>query len=119
MKSWAVAAALMLVCSSQVMSASDELPRSHWAYASVQELAQQGFVLGYPDADFLRDRALTRYEFATIIKRIIDRLYQPGEMEATAPVYLDQVRKLVDEFKVELVVIGADLEGLREGAAPV
>lgn len=112
---------------------TSDVARDHWAYSAVSELAARGFVLGYPDGKFLGDRTLTRYEMATIIKRVIDRIEAMPRLEESLPTPaepareaapaapptitpddLAEVRRLVDEYKVELAVIGADLKSAKE-----
>lgn len=52
-----------------------DVPRDHWAYNALQKLAAAGVVEGYPPAgDFRGQRAMTRYEFAVAIARILDRI---------------------------------------------
>src|SRR3954465_7194051 len=46
----------------------------HWAYDAVNELAKQGIVNGYPDSTFGGKRALTRYEFAMTIQRMLQEV---------------------------------------------
>src|SRR5437868_4120471 len=47
----------------------------HWAYEAVQDLAKKGLIKGYPpDGNFLGNRTLSRYEMATILKRVLDRV---------------------------------------------
>ena len=99
-----------------------DVPQGHWAYDAVKSLANKGFVLGYPDGSFLGDRTLTRYEFATIVKRILDNVDQelmkvknqpPGATAPAAEITREDttnVNNLVDEFKVELAVIGTRLD---------
>jgi uncharacterized coiled-coil protein SlyX len=43
----------------------------HWAYDAVNQLAAQGIFTGYPDGTFGGKRALTRYEFAVAIQRML------------------------------------------------
>jgi hypothetical protein len=52
---------------------SDTVPFDHWAYDAVQKLVGAGVIVGYPQTnDFKGDRALTRYEFAMAIARLMD-----------------------------------------------
>ena len=51
-----------------------DVPTDHWAYDSVNELAKQGIVNGYPDQTFGGKRALTRYEFAMAIQRMLQEV---------------------------------------------
>ncbi len=105
----------------------------HWSYEAVRELAEKGIVLGNPDGQFLGDRALTRNEMATIIQRIpaLDDMPAshaaaspspsptPAPLPASAvgPADIDKVEKLLDEYKVELTVLGTDLKQVREEVA--
>jgi hypothetical protein len=112
--------------------APKDVPPTHWAYQAVRELANKGLVTGYPDGSFLGTRTLTRYEMATIIQRLLTHIPQmqpPAQpvpppapptppAEAPAPgvtaAELAEVRRLVDEFRVELTVIGTDMKAVKD-----
>lgn len=103
-----------------------DVPQGHWAYTAVMSLAGKGYVNGYPDGKLLADRTLSRYEFATLVKRVLDNLGSrtaKSDNSSTSAVPevvpapdgvsaedLATVKKLVDEFKVELTVIGTNLD---------
>lgn len=101
-----------------------DIPPGHWAHDAVEELANKGLVLGYPDGRFLGDRPLTRYEMAALVKRVLDRIDQQlrplpqPRAEASEQLVsredLETVRRLVEEFKVELTVIGTKLDEVRK-----
>ncbi len=108
-----------------------DVPTDHWAYQAVEELANKGYVLGYPDGKFLGSRSLTRYEMATLIQRILHHMEEamaakpatvetPASPEPTPAVSADdvaEIRRLVDEYKVELSVIGTDMEKVKTDIA--
>jgi len=48
------------------------VPFDHWAYDAVNQLVQKGIIIGYPNGTFMGDRAMTRYEFAMAISRLLD-----------------------------------------------
>jgi hypothetical protein len=48
-----------------------DVPTDHWAYDAVNELAALGIFNGYPDGTFGGKRALTRYEFAVALQRML------------------------------------------------
>lgn len=50
------------------------VPFDHWAYDAVNTLVQKGIIIGYPDGTFKGDRAMTRYEFAMAISRMLDAI---------------------------------------------
>ncbi len=94
-----------------------DVPANHWAYQAVTDLANKGYVKGYPNGQFLGGRALTRYEFATVIDRMVQEIDdlnqkvaqgQPPTTPASAPVTQDDLNKiqvLVDGFKDQLAAI--------------
>lgn len=97
------------------------MPPTHWAYAAVTDLASKGLIKGYPaDGNFAGGRALTRYEMATIVERVLaridDMVAKAGKSDSISKADLEkvatslqEVRDLTDEFKKELLVIGSDL----------
>lgn len=72
-----------------------DVPKDHWAYTYVKSLADKGYLEGYPDGEFKGNRAMTRYEYATVIYRAL----QNG-----APNDADMSRA-VEEFKPELAKV--------------
>ncbi len=50
-----------------------DVPANHWAYEYIAKLAGNGILEGYPDGTFGGDRLMTRYEFATMLYRAIEK----------------------------------------------
>ena len=48
-----------------------DVPRNHWAYQYISQLAGNGILVGYPDGTFKGDVKMTRYEFATMLYRAL------------------------------------------------
>lgn len=71
-----------------------DVPANHWAYEAVNDMAKRGLVIGYEDGQFKGDRTMTRYEFAMIIERAIQKA---KELNTSID------GRLVDEFKPELL----------------
>ena len=71
-----------------------DVPANHWAYEAVNDMAKRGLVIGYEDGQFKGDRTMTRYEFAMIVKRAIQKA---KELNTSID------GRLVDEFKPELL----------------
>jgi len=123
---WRLAAVLLALAAPGAGAqgqAPGDVPRDHWAYAAVEDLAAKGLIKGYPpQGRFFGNRTVTRYEMATIVQRIlqrVDELYAPkGQAGQPAPPLpdrqMEEIRRLVDSFKVELTVIGADLQRVRD-----
>ena len=51
----------------------EDVPENHWAYEYVNKLAQQGVLEGYPDGSFGGERTMTRYEFAAMLFRAMNK----------------------------------------------
>jgi hypothetical protein len=65
--------ALYAVPSFAASNPAETVPFDHWAYDAVQKLVDCGVIIGYPKThEFKGDRAMTRYEFAMAISRLID-----------------------------------------------
>ena len=69
-----------------------DVPRHHWAYQYISQLAGNGILVGYPDGTFKGDVKMTRYEFATMLYRAL----QNG-----APID-DNMKRAMNEFGPEL-----------------
>lgn len=50
-----------------------DIPANHWAYEYIAKLAGNGYIEGYPDGNFGGDRLMTRYEFASMLYRAIEK----------------------------------------------
>ena len=71
-----------------------DIEENHWAYVAVDDMAKRGLLVGYPDGTFKGDRAVTRYEFAEVIHRAIEKAKELGQTVDS---------RLVEEFKPELM----------------
>ena len=69
-----------------------DVPRNHWAYQYISQLAGNGILVCYPDGTFKGDVKMTRYEFATMLYRAL----QNG-----APID-DNMKRAMNEFGPEL-----------------
>lgn len=49
-----------------------DVPKDHWAAEYVAKAAADGIVKGYPDSTFKGDKAVTRYELAVALERMIE-----------------------------------------------
>ena len=62
---------------------------NHWAYEYVAKLAAEGIIEGYPSGNFDGERMMTRYEFAAMLFRALEK-----------GITLDT--RIIDEFEPEL-----------------
>ena len=72
-----------------------DVPANHWAYEYIAKLAGNGYIEGYPDGNFGGDRLMTRYEFAAMLYRAIEKGAALEE-------------KIIKEFETELGRIRVD-----------
>ncbi len=105
--------------------APKDVPQGHWAYSAVDDLASKGLIKGYPpEGGFFGKRTVTRYEMAVVIQRVLARVDDLVGAKAdkgsagtpaqgVTPEQLAEVRKLVDDFRAELTVIGTDMEKVK------
>ncbi len=49
-----------------------DVPKDHWAAEYVAKAASDGIMKGYPDSTFKGDKAVTRYELAVALERMIE-----------------------------------------------
>lgn len=50
-----------------------DVPENHWAYEYIGRLAAAGIVEGYPDGMFNGNRMMSRYEFAAMLYRALEK----------------------------------------------
>ncbi|GAB4454639.1 MAG: hypothetical protein OHK0029_09510 [Armatimonadaceae bacterium] len=121
-----------------------DVPSDHWAYEAVDKLQKRGIVIGYPDGTYGGKRSMTRYEFAIAIARLLDvvgtateggntTVVQPPDLSRYAlksdldryalksdleryarPEDIATLRRMIDEFKAELLGIGVDLDAIKK-----
>ena len=72
-----------------------DVAENHWAYEYVGKLAAAGIIEGYPDGNFSGDRMMSRYEFAAMLYRAMQKGAQ-----------LDS--KIINEFAPEMGRIRVD-----------
>ncbi len=112
-----------------------DVPENHWAYDYVESLQKRGIIEGYPDGNFGGDRSMTRYEYAAMLYRALEkgfpvdgRLLKEFEAEL-GRIRIDRIKGTdADANKVERVRVndyedrddyGSKLAQVVANAAPV
>ena len=112
-----------------------DVPENHWAYDYVENLQKRGIIEGYPDGNFGGDRSMTRYEYAAMLYRALEkgfpvdgRLLKEFEAEL-GRIRIDRIKGADDDAnKVERVRVndyedrddyGSKLAQVVADAAPV
>jgi len=122
-----------------------DVPTDHWAYDAIAELAAKGLIEGYPDGAFRGDRAMTRYEMAMVVARLLARIEAikipplPADLVRTPALNaanaanlaalraVDQrltaklatIQRLVAEFRAELAALGVRVTAVEEELAAI
>ena len=99
-----VAAASLVAVAAPAFAANpfSDVPMNHWAYDAVEQLAAKGILEGYPNGTFKGNRAMTRYEIAQMVARMMNA----GVGGADA----DKLKALIVEFAPELEALGVKCE---------
>ena len=108
----ALSAALVIGAASTTFAAANpfsDVPRDHWAYDAVTQLAADGVVEGYGDGTYRGDRNITRYEMAQMTAKAMAK----GDMSASDKALVD---RLAAEFADELNNLGVRVSNLEKHA---
>ena len=100
-----------------------DVPNDHWAYQAIERLAKDKVFIGDTDGKFAGKRALTRYELAMVVDRIVrsmDERYVkaplPEVKQVAAGVSMDQVQDLLGGYAkksdIPMAAKPVDLSGL-------
>ncbi len=130
--SGATMVATTTVAHAQASGPFADVPTDHWAYQSVITLQNKGIVIGYPDGTYGGKRALTRYEFAEAIARLLPLISTQPDLSGYAKTSdlttvqqqlaaeiqsdqtaLDALKNLVNEFTPELQQLGTDVGAIK------
>ena len=104
------AAAALPIMSGTALAANpfSDVPRDHWAYDAVEQLATDGIIEGYGDSTYRGYRAITRYEMAQMTAKAMAM-----DTNGTHKAILD---KLIAEFSEELRQLGVRVAELERNA---
>jgi hypothetical protein len=111
-----------------------DVPTNHWAYAAINRLSQAGIIEGLPSGAYGGNRAMTRYEFAVAIARLLERIgggqvsvreFDPTTInnrltalearptpDITRTEVVDLINNLRREFQDELAKLGVRVDAL-------
>ena len=109
----ALATALVVGAASTTFAAANpfsDVPRDHWAYDAVTQLAADGVVEGYGDGTYRGDRNITRYEMAQMVSKAMAK---GGNVPVSDKALID---RLAAEFADELNNLGVRVTKLERNA---
>ena len=107
----AIAAAMSLSVAGTALAANpfSDVPQGHWAYDAIAQLEKDGLVTGYGDGTYRGDRAMSRYEMATVVAQLDDANGENAEM----------INRLRSEFATELYNLGVRVDRLEKNASTI
>ena len=86
-----------------------DVPQGHWAYDAISQLEKDGLITGYGDGTYRGDRAMSRYEMATVVAQLDDANSENAEL----------ISKLRSEFATELYNLGVRVDKLEKNASTI
>jgi len=104
----------------QITSVSQlkDVQPTEWGYEALRSLVERyGCIVGYPNATFRGDKAISRWEFAAGLNACLntmERLIQEGSVSKED---LDKLKRLTSEFQSELAALGAKVDNLESRVA--
>ena len=108
----ALSAAFVIGAASTTFAAANpfsDVPRDHWAYDAVTQLAADGVVEGYGDGTYRGDRNITRYEMAQMVAKAMAK----DNLSSSDRALVD---RLAAEFADELNNLGVRVSNLERNA---
>lgn len=90
----------------------EDMSEDHWAYESVQELVEKGYLSLYEDDTFKGNNKVNRYELAEIVAKLLERT-QTGAIEPSEE-DVGKIRELSLEFQDELVDLAEQQKAFTE-----
>jgi hypothetical protein len=92
-----------------------DVPRTHWAYESIQKAVDAGILQGY-EGKFHGDKLVNRYQMAVIVKKILDTVGSKGGATGAGmkPDDIKNLEQLTIEFADELALLNTKVSTLED-----
>lgn len=100
-----------LTCAASAAPLTDAVTAASWAKDAVETLAAKGLINGYGDATFKGDRALTRWELAAVVARLL-ALNEQQQLSLATKEELEAVQRLAENLRPELQALGVRVSAL-------
>ena len=90
-----------------------DIPANHWAGDAVEEIADLGIVIGFPDGTFRGNEAFTRYQSALVVSRLL------AVIEANMDAAMADVDSALSGLRAAMQDLASDVaaQGVRLAAA--
>ncbi|MBW6454800.1 MAG: S-layer homology domain-containing protein [Trueperaceae bacterium] len=90
-----------------------DIPEGHWAGDAVEEIADLGIVIGFPDGTFRGNEAFTRYQSALVISRLL------AVIDANMDAELGALRGAMQSMAADLAAQGVRLAAAESAIAAI
>jgi hypothetical protein len=102
----------LILAETNSVYALNDIPKGHWAKDSVEQIVNQyGLMQGDPNGNFGGSRALTRYEFAKTISRMLEYVNQELDSDRKD---LENVVTIMELFQNELKIIEVKMNTIQD-----
>jgi len=117
---WALLALALLLAVPRA-NATTLVPVGDYSYTALQDLVKKNMVEGIPSTvNLFSGRAYSRYEIAILVSKVAAKVANdPDTLRSATPETHDEINKLVQDYRVELAVIGTDVSKVNGGANPI
>lgn len=88
-----------------------DIPAGHWAGDAVEEIADLGIVIGFPDGTFRGNEAFTRYQSALVVSRLL------AVVDANMEAELGGLRAALQELAADVAAQGVRLAAAESAIA--
>ncbi|MBM7556954.1 S-layer homology domain-containing protein [Halanaerobacter jeridensis] len=88
----------------------NDVPTNHWAYNSLEKVAQAGLIEGYQNGEFNGQEELSRYQVAVLTSRVMDKI-ETDDTKINNEV-AQAIQTLAEEFDAELAKVNAKVKEL-------
>ncbi len=89
---------------------------AHWAADALARLREKGLIQGYSDGSYKGDRAMSRYEVAWLLARLLQH-WDQSTATLASKAELRLVEELCQQLKPELAQLGVRLTALEESTS--
>ena len=105
--------AAALVAGGAFAQSFPDIPANHWAGDAVEEIADLGIVIGFPDGTFRGNEAFTRYQAALVVSRLL------AVVDANMDAELSGLRAAMQDLASDVAAQGVRLAAAESAIAGI
>lgn len=105
--------AALVISAGTAFAAFPDIPAGHWAGDAVEEIADLGIVIGFPDGTFRGNEAFTRYQAALVVSRML------AVVDANMDAELGALRGVLQGMAADMAAMGARVGATESAIAAI